>query len=341
MTQTSSNIVLLALVMQLLILFPIGCRAGAREQNSLETPQTAATHGQVLAVLAQAKRVLWLGAHPDDETSSSALLGRAKELSGMLFMVSVTSGENSDIVWAGLRRGSKIGAARAKLFAHAAALLRAGRVEVGPFINGPLSRAELDRLAHDAPHRDWPAKTTAGDVLRKWQTEGDPLAYVITKLRQFRPDVVIAMDAHCGVSGHPEHRAVGRLLLDAIPLAADDKLYKASGPAWQVRDVIFPASVIPPLVACGYCKCEGPDLPEAIEQIPSLERSPAYAMTYFGLSCLVARSYENEMKGKRLPESEVKSGCRQVEEAALAAVRQGRTHPEFAQPFRVRPLPSR
>lgn len=325
-----SNFFLLAALIPLPLLFPVECRSAGDEQP----------HGQILAILAQAKRVLWLGAHPDDETSSSALLGRAKEISGTLSMVSLTSGENSDMVWAGLRRGSQIGSARAKLFARAAALLRADTLDVGPFVNGPLSRAELDTLSADAPHRDWPAKTTAADVIRKWKTEGDPHRYVVAKLRELKPDVVIAMDAHCGVSGHPEHRAVGQLLLDAIPLAADAKSYAESGPAWQVSYVVFTASVIPQLVACRYCKCEGPDLPEAVEQVPAVERSPAYAMTYFGLSCLVARSYENEMKGKRSPESEIKRGCRQAEEAALRAVRLGRTLPEFAQPFRLRPLPS-
>jgi LmbE family N-acetylglucosaminyl deacetylase len=335
---SSSAVFLPALLMALRILFPVGCHATAGDLNSLGTPQTSGSHGQVVAVLAQAKRVLWLGAHPDDENSASALLARAKDMSGSLFLVSLTSGENSDMVWAGLRRGSEIGAARAKLFARAAALLRADGAEVGPFVNGPLARAELDGLPRDAPHRDWPAKTVAADVLRKWRSEGDPLGYVITTLRRFRPDVVIAMDGHCGVSGHPEHRAVGRVLLDALPLAADDKLYKESGPAWQVGYVIFTASVIPDLMACGYCKCEGPHLPEPVEQVPAVERSPGYAMTYFGLSCLVARSYENEMKGKRSPESKIRSGCQQAEELALQAVRQGRKHPEFAQPFRVQPI---
>jgi LmbE family N-acetylglucosaminyl deacetylase len=333
-----SNLFLLAALVPLPLLFLVDCRAASGERNALGTPEVSGPHGRIVVVLAQAKRVLWLGAHPDDETSSSALLGLAKEISGSLSMVSLTSGENSDIVWVGLRRGSEIGAARTRLFARAAAVLRADRLEVGPFVNGPLSRAELDALSADAPHRDWSAQTTARDVIRKWKTEGDPSGYVVAKLRQLRPDVVIAMDAHCGVSGHPEHRAVGRLLLDAIPLAADANSYPESGPVWQVSHVIFTASVIPQLVACRYCKCEGQDLPEPVEHVPAVERSPAYAMTYFGLSCLVARSYENEMKGKRSPESEIRSGCRRAEEVALRAVRLGRTHPEFALPFRLRTL---
>jgi LmbE family N-acetylglucosaminyl deacetylase len=299
----------------------------------------SSNESQVIAALKQANRVLWLAAHPDDETSSSALLARAKDLAGSLFMVSLTSGENSDIVWGGLRRGSEIGAARAKLFAQSAALIRADGFEIGPFVNGPMLRAELDSLPSGLPHKDWTTKTISNDVIEKWKKEGNPLEYLVEVLRKLHPDVVITMDYHCGVSGHGEHLAVGKLLLQALPVAADAKAFPESGGSWKVRHVIFNASVIPQLVACHYCKCEGEDLSEPIEKLFSLESSSRFGMTYFGVTCLVARTYEGAMKEKGWTEQEIRAGCQQADRTALRAVQEGKTKQWFSQLFRIRSFP--
>jgi LmbE family N-acetylglucosaminyl deacetylase len=309
------------------------------ESNISHQPLSPSSESKVVTTLKQAKRVLWLAAHPDDETSSSALLARAKDLAGTLYLVSLTSGENSDLVWDGLHRGSQIGSARAKLFASAASLLRADGYEVGPFVNGPFLRAELDAHAADAPHRDWPSKTMSDNVIAKWDEEGEPLGYVVSTLRKLKPEVVIAMDHHCGVSGHVEHLAVGKLLVQALPLAADPSAYPHTGEPWKVRYLIFNAAVMPELVACRYCKCEGQDLPDPVEDLLSVKLSPQYGMTYFGVTCLVARTYENAMKEKRWTKEEITTGCRRAEQAALLAVQQGRRNPQLFESFRVRVMP--
>lgn len=322
-----------------LVLILASCRTVGAESGAVPKLNPPSSESQIIAVLKQAKRVLWLGAHPDDETSSSALLARVKDLSGVLYMVSLTSGENSDILWGSLRRGSEIGAARAKLFAQSAAVLRADGFEVGPFVNGPLLRGEIDFLSADAPHKDWPPKATSADVIAKWKKEGEPLGYVVATLRKLKPDVVVSMDSRCGVSGHDEHLAAGKLLLQAIPLAADATAYSGAGEPWKVRHLIFNASVIPQLVACKYCKCEGEDLPEPIEEVSGLESSPNYGMTYFGVACLVSRTYENAMKARGWSEQEIRTGCQQADQAALRAYQRGQTSPHFTQLFRVRPQP--
>jgi LmbE family N-acetylglucosaminyl deacetylase len=254
-------------------------------------------------------------------------------------MVALTSGENSEIVWDGLHRGSQIGAARARLFARAGSLLHADGYEIGPFVNGPLSRSELDAASPKAPHRDWPAKTTSNDVIAKWKQESDPVGYIVAILRKLRPDIVIAMDDHCGVSGHVEHLAAGKLLLQAISLAGDPSAYAGMAESWKVRHVIFNASVIPQLMACNYCKCEGQDLSDPIEDLTSVEPSPRYGMTYFRISCLVARHYENAMREKRWTKEDMVTSCRQAEQAALQAVQQGTNRPQLSQSYRVRSMP--
>ena len=87
----------------------------------------------VMEVAQNAKRVLWIGAHPDDENAAGGLLARMKDRSGTLYIVSLTRGENSPVVWGGLKRGSEIGNSRAVLFGKSAALFQAA---------GPGARAD-------------------------------------------------------------------------------------------------------------------------------------------------------------------------------------------------------
>ena len=125
-----------------------------------ESASSASKPSRVLDALHKAERVLWLGAHPDDEMSSSAFLARAKDVAGTLYMASLTRGENSDKVWGGLRRGTPMAKAREALFAKSASMFHADGYDVGPFVNGPSSIEELDALPPNAPFHDWPSTAT-------------------------------------------------------------------------------------------------------------------------------------------------------------------------------------
>jgi len=292
----------------------------------------------VLDVLKRSQRVLWLGAHPDDETSAGGLLARAKDMAGTLIMATMTHGENNDKTWNGVRRGSEMGKAREALFARSAGIFQADAYEVGPFVNGPRSLEELDALPANAPFRDWPSTATSEDVIAKWNTEGDPVGYLVHLLRQHKPDVIVAMDHYCGVSGHDEHIAAAKLLLRALPAAADATAYPEAGEAWKVGHVIFAASVLKPLIACRYCKCEGEPLPEAVQEVFTLEPSRTHHLTYLGVQCLVGRSYQQGMEGKEWSEAKMRAGCEQAQAAAKRAYRPKVTGQPFFESFRLRTL---
>ena len=289
---------------------------------------------KVLEVLQNAERVLWLGAHPDDETSSSALLARAKDVAGTLYMASLTRGENSEKLWGGLRRGTSMGKAREALFAKSASVFHADGYDLGPFVNGPYSVDELDAFAPNAPFHEWPSATTSDDVIKKWNTEGDPLGYLVALLRTHRPDVVISMDDYCGVSGHDEHIAVGKLLRRALPMAADPSAYAEAGEPWQVRDVIWTATVLKPLVACRYCKCEGVGPVEPAEDVFSLDKSKTHQLTYMGVQCLVGRSYQNAVEMKGWTDAQMRTSCEQAQAAVARAYRSGVKGSPFFESFR-------
>lgn len=284
----------------------------------------------IIEILKNSRRVLWIAAHPDDENSAAALLARAKDLSGALYMVSLTSGQNSDVVWGGLRRGSEIGAAREKLFRQSGEdVLHADGVDIGPFVNGKISLADLDAMAASAPHQPWPHETTSSEVITSWNLQGNPLTYIANKLREIKPDVIIAMDGHCGVSGHPEHIAVAKLLLQALPLAAKDAPH-----------IIFTADVMPQLQSCNYCKCEGVTPQEPIQSILSMDKlfnTDDGVTTYFGKACKVARVYENAMKEKNWSREDLTRDCASLETRALRAYERGVKSPQFSQRFRLWP----
>jgi N-acetyl-1-D-myo-inositol-2-amino-2-deoxy-alpha-D-glucopyranoside deacetylase len=295
-------------------------------------------HGGVVELLQHAERVLWVGAHPDDETAASVLLARIKDAGGALYMATLTHGENSDKVWEGLRRGSEIGKAREALFARSAAIFGAAAYDIGPFVNGPHTLEELDALPATAPFRDWPAATTSDDVIAKWMAEGDPLEYLVTLLRRRTPDVVVSIDDYCGVSGHDEHIATGKLLLRAIPLAADPSAYPQGGEPWHVRHVIQTADILKPVRACRFCKCEGSMPAEPVEDVFTLEKSPGHQLLYLGVQCLIGRNYQNAMEAKRWTDQQMRAACEQIQSAAKRVYRTGVKGQPFFESFRYRPF---
>lgn len=300
-------------------------------------PGLSKSHNAV-ALLKQARRVLWIGAHPDDEASLPGILARVKDYGGTVYLVSVTRGENSYVLWSGLQRGSQIGSARERLFVQSGRVLHADEAEVGPFTNGPTVRTVLDGWLSTVPYVDWPAGTRADDVIERWRQEGDPLGYVVGVVRKFRPDVVVAMDGHCGVSGHPEHRAVGKLLTQAVPLASDRAAYPDRGEPWKVHGLLFNARVLPEVVACEYCQCEGDSLPEPMEELPTLEPSSYYGTTYWGVGCRVMRTYETVMLERGWTRDDIDEQCSLEEGVVQAEARAGRSRPDFADVVRVRPI---
>lgn len=289
---------------------------------------------RVLDALHDAERVLWLGAHPDDEISSSAFLARAKDVVGTLYMASLTRGENSDKLWGSLRRGTSMGKAREALFAKSAWVFHADGYDLGPFVNGPSSIEELDALGPNAPFRDWPSSTTSDDVIKKWSTEGDPVGYIVALLRARRPNLVISLDDYCGVSGHDEHIAIGKLLKKALPMAADPSAYADAGEPWQVRDVIWTAAVLKPLIACHYCKCEGHAPVEPAEEVFSLDKSKSHHLTYMGVQCLVGRTYQNAVEMKGWTDAHMRTSCEQAQAAVARAYRSGVKGSPFFESFR-------
>jgi LmbE family N-acetylglucosaminyl deacetylase len=289
-------------------------------------------------ILSESKRVLWIGAHPDDENSSGALLARAKDVCGKLYMISMTSGENSHQLWGGLKRGAEIGKARKKLFTESAALFQADGHDVGPFVNGPHTLKDLDSADKDSKFKGWPRSSSSEDVIKKWRTNGDPIRYIVEKLRTWKPQVVISMDDWCGVTGNQEHIATAKLLLQAIPLAADSNRFPNTGKPWQVNHVIFSARINPGLAGNEEKVSEGKEPDEPIQNMETLIASNTHGQSYYWVACRVMVNYKNTMEEEDWAGKDMERMCDGAETRARKLQTDGSTDYPVTEPYRLRPL---
>ena len=131
------------------------------------------------------ERVLWIGAHPDDEAYVAPLLGRScAEGSGRCSLLVMTRGE-------------------------------AG--------GDPVVRAAEMQRASELFHASltlWDLSDVGGDVVQIWSTEAgghDALLQRINSLiADEQPTIIYTFDPNHGSSCHPAHRAVGALVIEAI-----------------------------------------------------------------------------------------------------------------------------
>jgi LmbE family N-acetylglucosaminyl deacetylase len=134
--------------------------------------------------------VMWIGAHPDDELLLAPLLGRTCAAADCTFLV-MTRGENGACKLAG--GCGDLGALRSAEMQSAAASLHARVTQ-------------------------WSYAYTMTDVDATWSA-GDRaalVAQIADAVAGEHADVVYTFDPAHGSTGHPAHRAIGQLVLDAL-----------------------------------------------------------------------------------------------------------------------------
>lgn len=152
-----------------------------------------------------ARRVLWIGAHPDDETVVAPLLAHVCGVNGTTCtFVVLTRGEDGGCR---LPDGCKPDLATVR-----DAELRASAALFG------------------ATLRAWDlgdVQGTPDDVLRAWSAESgsvdDLVGGIADEIAAARPDVLLAFDPRHGVTCHPAHRTAGDLALRAAEQAGVTK----------------------------------------------------------------------------------------------------------------------
>lgn len=170
----------------------------------------------VVEALRAGQRLMFVGAHPDDETTAGPLLARAAESSKCMVVI-LTRGEGGENR-IGTEQDAALGEIRVKELSAACAVLGAEHRNLG-FWNG---------LPRDAQNPDG-GRESPRDAIARWKKSGrDPKAELLKVMREWKPDIVVSFDGQQGFTGHREHRAAGILAAEAFA-----ELGRGSG--WKPR----------------------------------------------------------------------------------------------------------
>ena len=175
----------------LLVAAPLSAQVGPQGSSVVEV-------GLALRQLDGVKRVLMIGAHPDDE-DSSLLATLARGMGVETAYLSLTRGDGGQNI-IGPELGEGLG------------LIRTGELEAARVLDG--GRQFFTRAF------DYGFSRSAAEAFAHWPRE-EVLRDVVSVIRTFRPQVIISVWAGTPRDGHGQHEASGILANEAFDAAAD------------------------------------------------------------------------------------------------------------------------
>ncbi len=155
------------------------------------------------------RRLLFIGAHPDDETFFAAgTLAKYAEAGAQVSIVCATRGERGKT--GGLCRTEELPPVRERELIDSMAALGVTDVQFLPYRDKQLADAPIEEIRRA----------------------------LVGAIRQRRPQVLISFDTH-GANGHVDHIAISRFALDAAAAAADARWYPEAGSAHQIERFLW------------------------------------------------------------------------------------------------------
>jgi LmbE family N-acetylglucosaminyl deacetylase len=180
-----------AWVVGLFVAAPLSAQIGPQGSSVVEV-------GLALRQVDGVKRVLMIGAHPDDE-DSSLLATLARGMGAETAYLSLTRGDGGQNI-IGPELGEGLG------------IIRTGELEAARELDG--GRQFFTRAF------DYGFSKSAAEAFAHWPRE-EILRDVVTVIRTFRPQVIISVWAGTPRDGHGQHQASGILANEAFDAAAD------------------------------------------------------------------------------------------------------------------------
>ncbi len=182
------------LALSLILSACAGVQPGASEEPTLSE-----------AIEAPGARVLWVGAHPDDESLVGSVLARACiGLKTPCALVVMNHGAGGECL-----RKEGCQPSLSQVRGHEMALVARGlgaELHHFDYFNAPL------------PVSSFPARHEIG---AKWMQQGDPAAQIEQVILRFKPTVMLTFDPNNGFTGHPEHQLASRFAMQAARRASE------------------------------------------------------------------------------------------------------------------------
>jgi LmbE family N-acetylglucosaminyl deacetylase len=155
------------------------------------------------------KRLLFIGAHPDDETFFAAgTLAKYAQAGAQVSIVCATRGEHGKT--GDLCRAEELSQVRERELINALKALGVTDVQFLPYQDKSLADAPLEEIRRA----------------------------LVGAIRRTRPQVLITFDTY-GANGHADHMAISRFVLDAASAAADARWYPETGSAHEIDRVLW------------------------------------------------------------------------------------------------------
>ena len=163
------------------------------------------------------RRLLFIYAHPDDESFGVAGLARMHADAGAnVALITATRGDAGRAGEPPLCERSELPARREAELHDAARLLGINHVTLLDYLDKQLADAPPDKIRRE----------------------------LVTAVRRHRPQVIVTFDPN-GANQHPDHVAISRFASDAVAAAADPRWYRDAGDAHQVQRLLWVSPVMP------------------------------------------------------------------------------------------------
>ena len=194
------------------------------------------------ALAEEEARVLWVGAHPDDEALVGPILAHAcRGLGRRCRLLVLTHGDGGEcLLWPNCH--PTLAAVRGQELAEVARRFHA-ELEHHTYWNAPL------------PWESFPRRE---EIAARWIAAGDPAEVVAKAIDTLRPTVLLTFDAERGFTGHPEHQLAARFAMAGAARATwkVPHVYQALNHFWLTRmlgtsDPGMPTESFDTHVACG------------------------------------------------------------------------------------------
>jgi N-acetylglucosamine malate deacetylase 2 len=155
------------------------------------------------------RRILFIGAHPDDETFFAAgTFAKYREQGVDIHVLCATRGDQGKS--GGCCTPEELPVVRERELRDATNAIGGAHIDFLPYLDKRLGEAPIEEIR----------------------------TQLVTAIRRIRPDIVMTFDPH-GANQHPDHIAISRFVTDALPIAADPRWLVETGASYQVDRLLW------------------------------------------------------------------------------------------------------